>query len=117
MLAACFFASPGYSQTPAVENAPTVPGPVDRYCSDWNAALAKAPSSPETYARYLSWISGYLGGLNTAYWSTHGHIDLLNDADGSTLAAWVDQYCASNPRSSMWAAGTLLFEKLGGDAP
>ena len=88
----------------------------DRSCSKWihdrAAAKQQNPSDEVIWEQLVdeTWLMGYLSGLAVA-----NGINYLNKPDFDTLNAWIDSYCAKNPKRLLGTASTALSKELQSD--
>ena len=85
----------------------------DRPCSKWTrdraAARQQNPSAEVVWEQLVddTWLMGYLTGLAVA-----GQSDYLREPDFDSLNAWIDNYCAKNPRDLLGTASNALSTEL-----
>lgn len=74
-------------------------------CGGWRAA----PSSHLMIekAALLNWVLGFIAGR-----ASYREIDLLANVDPASVAAWLDDHCASNPLDGLPRAAFLLEAAL-----
>lgn len=77
----------------------------DATCGGWRAAPADFNQLPK--AALLNWVLGFLSGR-----AEPGDKDFLADVQVSSIAAWVDNYCAANPLDYLVTAAFELEKVL-----
>lgn len=80
-------------------------------CKQWLEVSSLPISDPRSGLKTsrLFWALGYVTAANV-YLQTDR--DLLNHMNGSTVGAWVDDYCKKNPKDSLSDALDALILKL-----
>ena len=62
-------------------------------------------------AAYLTWVLGFLSGVNMETVISKGP-DFLENVDKGAIAGWLDNYCRAQPLDDLNTATALLFETL-----
>ena len=103
MVAALMTAAPASAGTYGV-------GPTPISCGAWISAKEQAPGyyGPISRAQYISWVWGYLSGLEAA---TGQH--KLETTDADSITVWMDNYCANNALELLGDAIAVLWNQLG----
>jgi len=84
-----------------------------RSCGEFIQDRRKAQATPggaaveETW--YVSWVQGYMTGLNVALGSDKGVAAIPNPG---TILAYVDKYCRENPLGGVWSGISQLYLEL-----
>jgi hypothetical protein len=80
-------------------------GPGTISCGKWTAE-AQGPLNNRQFN--LSWVLGYITGVGAALDKSMS----LTKTDSAGMAAWIDQYCAKNPLSTLEKASEELATTL-----
>jgi hypothetical protein len=62
-------------------------------------------------AGYVSWIFGWLSGVNTMT-ALYGKGDFLDGYDGWSLEPWAKNWCRAHPLDTITSAATALMTEL-----
>jgi len=85
-------------------------GPMPLSCGGWlhakEAAAGELPN-PAPRTQYVSWLAGYLSGIEVAVRRPE-----LETTDFPSVVAWMDNYCSANPLKSLAKAGGTLWIAL-----
>ncbi|MER9658553.1 hypothetical protein [Mesorhizobium sp. M0159] len=57
----------------------------------------------------MSWVLGYVSGLDMASSSRSGKSSRFKTVDREALELWVTNYCTSNPLNSIYDASLALY--------
>lgn len=71
-------------------------------CGSWTAAKTEGWHRDA----YISWLAGFLSGINAAGVGRYGNAVQGTDMNG--LIGWVDNYCAAHPLDNVSAAAENL---------
>ena len=95
----------------ALAAAPTPPlavGMGTKSCGSWTEAARDNGGWPR--AAFEAWLAGFVSGVNLNIAATVGNLNDGTDFDG--MVAWIDNYCAANPLSSVSSATVTLSVEL-----
>ncbi|GAA0858855.1 hypothetical protein [Aliiglaciecola litoralis] len=65
-----------------------------------------------TYAVDLNWVLGFISAYNHYIDSSTGGNGVFGSSDIEGVAAWMDNYCSSNPLSNPYTGSVELIEEL-----
>jgi hypothetical protein len=100
---------PGNLPEPATQDAAWTYGEGIRSCGEWTSDHREESHG---YYTKLSWLGGFLSGLNVSYRIT-GVSNILEGTDLHGAVGWIDNYCVANPLKNIsTAAGALALEIL-----
>jgi hypothetical protein len=75
-------------------------GTVKGGCGRWIAA----PENSAADASYVSWVFGYLSGVNTFNVIVNTKADVLDGYNGWSLSAWAKNWCRAHPLDTVASA-------------
>jgi hypothetical protein len=83
-------------------------GTVKGGCGKWIAALQNSAAD----ASYVSWVFGYLSGVNAFNVVIAGKVDFLDGYDGWSLAPWAKNWCRAHPLDTVASAALAEVTEL-----
>jgi hypothetical protein len=83
-------------------------GTVKGGCGKWLAA----PQNSAADASYVSWVFGYLSGVNAFNVVIVGKEDFLDGYDGWSLAPWAKNWCRAHPLDPVSSAALAEVTEL-----
>ncbi len=78
-------------------------------CESWTQ---ERRSESAVAQAYMSWVFGYVSGVNSSDVLERRTTDLLQDATGDKLLAAIDEFCAAQPKQPLRNAATQLIGTL-----
>ena len=87
-------------------------GAVTGGCGKW----ASAPEDSVVDIGFLSWLVGFVSGVNTLAVVT-GRSDFLHGYDGYSLAPWAKNWCKAHPLDQVSSAAEALVAELANPRP
>ena len=74
-------------------------------CGDWLNARVSGRSTNSAHMEF--WLLGYLSGISIVTGK-----DFLTQTNSTSIEAWMDNYCRSNPLESLGVGGDSLATEL-----
>jgi len=63
------------------------------------------------YANYVSWVAGFLTGMNIAS-IRDSRVNIMTGTDALSGLAWMEKYCRENPLEQVIGAAVMLGSEL-----
>ena len=87
-------------------------GAVTGGCGKW----VSAPEDSVVDIGFLSWLVGFVSGVNTLA-TVAGRSDFLHGYDGNSLAPWAKNWCKVHPLDQVSSAAEALVAELANRRP